>query len=155
MFIRSEKNNQCRFCLPQQQTVNKSNFIDQDDRKQNCSFSDQEEELSELPDEAQFKVSNGEEDEGHDAQGQVVLPEPPGVVQHPLLVQKLLPRAAADKEGHMVSHRSGALCSNCVFLCFLRESRRSDGAVQALTEVESGELVPLQSLKARRQTDGC
>lgn len=55
--------------------------------------------LGELPDEAQFEVSDGEEDGGHDGQSQVVLPETPGGVIHTLLLQKLLPCTPAHRQG--------------------------------------------------------
>lgn len=109
MFIRSENKNQRLFCLSQHQTVNKQQIQLYRWRPQ------QDEELSELPDEAQLQVRDGEEDDGHDAQSQVVLPEPPGVVQDPLLVQELLPRAAADDEGH--SHTQNRSCEFRLCVC--------------------------------------
>ena len=52
--------------------------------------------LGELPDEAQFEVSDGQEAGDHDAQGHVVLPEAPGGAIHTLLCQKLLPCATGN-----------------------------------------------------------
>lgn len=52
--------------------------------------------LGKLLDEAQLEVCNGEEADGHDSQSQVVLPETPGGVIHPLLLQKFLPSPTPD-----------------------------------------------------------
>ncbi len=46
--------------------------------------------LGEFPDEAQLEVSDDEEDEGHDSQSQMILPQTPGWVIDALFAQKVL-----------------------------------------------------------------
>lgn len=63
---------------------------------------DDEDELGELPDESQFEVSDGQETEGHDAQGHMVLPESPSGEIYTLLCQKCLPCATASRRTEQV-----------------------------------------------------
>ncbi len=51
--------------------------------------------LGEFIDEAQLEVSNDEEDESHDSQSQMILPQTPGWVIDALFTQKLLTCGAA------------------------------------------------------------
>lgn len=62
--------------------------------------------LGELPDEAQFEIRDGKEAEGHDDQSHVVLPKAPGGVIHALLLQVLLPRAAAHTVQRFLNNQS-------------------------------------------------
>lgn len=66
---------------------------------------DDDEGLGELPDEAQFEVSDGQEADDHDAQGHVVLPKAPGGVVHALLRQKLLPCATGNTARRFLSNQ--------------------------------------------------
>ena len=66
-------------------------------RSHHSGGDDGDEGLGELPDEAQFEVSDGEEDDDHDAQSQVVLPEAPGGGFYTLILQELFPRTPGHR----------------------------------------------------------
>lgn len=68
--------------------------------------------LGEFPDETQLEVSDGEEDDHHDAKSHVVLPQPPGGVIHALLLQKLLSCASAHKSSPAVTTEATARAKN-------------------------------------------
>ncbi len=51
--------------------------------------------LGEFLDEAQLEVSDDEEDESHDSQSQMILPQTPGWVIDALFIQKVLTCGAA------------------------------------------------------------
>ncbi len=64
--------------------------------------------LGEFLDEAQLEVSNDEEDEGHDSQSQMILPQTPGWIIDALFAQKVLTCGAAamrnDENVRVVLH---------------------------------------------------
>lgn len=68
--------------------------------------------LGEFPDETQLEVSDGEEDDSHDAKSHVVLPQAPGGVIHALFLQKLLPCTSAHKSSQAVDLWSNNMIQN-------------------------------------------
>ncbi len=66
--------------------------------------------LGEFLDEAQLEVSDDEEDEGHDSQSQMILPQTPGWVINALFAQKVLTCGAAAMRNDENMIKSSYVC---------------------------------------------